>query len=106
MSCENSSSQVSWSVARSTSPLSGEPGFQPVDRRASTRPSPLNALVSVASMRCGLKSAARLRRSEENTSELQSLKRISYAVYCFKKNTSTEKISFMQVQYYYTIRSD
>src|SRR3546814_5073839 len=29
------------------------------------------------------------RRSEENTSELQSLMRISYAVLCLKKNTHT-----------------
>src|SRR3546814_6353191 len=29
--------------------------------------------------------AARLERSEEHTSELQSLMRISYAVFCFKK---------------------
>src|SRR3546814_8493938 len=30
-------------------------------------------------------------RSEEHTSELQSLMRISYAVFCLKKNTKTEK---------------
>src|SRR3546814_10241524 len=30
---------------------------------------------------------ARGRRSEEHTSELQSLMRISYAVFCLKKNT-------------------
>src|SRR3546814_4996983 len=29
-------------------------------------------------------------RSEEHTSELQSLMRISYAVFCFKKNTITK----------------
>src|SRR3546814_4425941 len=29
------------------------------------------------------------RRSEEHTSELQSLMRISYAVFCLKKNTHT-----------------
>src|SRR3546814_10842195 len=29
------------------------------------------------------------RRSEEHTSELQSLMRISYAVFCFKKNNHT-----------------
>src|SRR3546814_7101120 len=29
------------------------------------------------------------RRSEEHTSELQSLMRISYAVFCLKKNTTT-----------------
>src|SRR3546814_1815467 len=30
-------------------------------------------------------------RSEEHTSELQSLMRISYAVFCFKKKTTTTK---------------
>src|SRR3546814_2225309 len=30
---------------------------------------------------------ARLRRSEEHTSELQSIMRISYAVYCLKKKS-------------------
>src|SRR3546814_8890639 len=35
---------------------------------------------------------ARLARSEEHTSELQSLMRISYAVFCLKKkNTYTDK---------------
>src|SRR3546814_10310840 len=29
-------------------------------------------------------------RSEEHTSELQSLMRISYAVFCFKKKTTTD----------------
>src|SRR3546814_2425129 len=38
------------------------------------------------------KSAAFLLRSEEHTSELQSLMRISYAVFCLKKkNTHTNK---------------
>src|SRR3546814_7597466 len=32
-------------------------------------------------------------RSEEHTSELQSLMRISYAVFCLKKNTSNESRS-------------
>src|SRR3546814_3472009 len=31
----------------------------------------------------------RIDRSEEHTSELQSLMRISYAVFCLKKNTNT-----------------
>src|SRR3546814_4424042 len=31
------------------------------------------------------------RRSEEHTSELQSLMRISYAVFCLKKKKNTEK---------------
>src|SRR3546814_10787267 len=37
-------------------------------------------------------SAATVKRSEEHTSELQSLMRISYAVFCLKKKTNhTEK---------------
>src|SRR3546814_10166369 len=35
--------------------------------------------------------SARDRRSEEHTSELQSLMRISYAVFCLKKQTTTYK---------------
>src|SRR3546814_7934518 len=33
-----------------------------------------------------------IRRSEEHTSELQSLMRISYAVFCLKKKTKTTNI--------------
>src|SRR3546814_8471176 len=36
----------------------------------------------------GLGQHRELRRSEEHTSELQSLMRISYAVFCLKKNNS------------------
>src|SRR3546814_3051238 len=36
--------------------------------------------------------AAAADRSEEHTSELQSLMRISYAVFCLKKKTKREKI--------------
>src|SRR3546814_5512563 len=35
---------------------------------------------------------AAARRSEEHTSELQSLMRISYAVFCLKKKTRKQKI--------------
>src|SRR3546814_6882246 len=35
-------------------------------------------------------------RSEEHTSELQSLMRISYAVFCLKKKTKTNKIRSRQ----------
>src|SRR3546814_2851442 len=38
-----------------------------------------------------LESARDYRRSEEHTSELQSLMRISYAVFCLKKKTLTKK---------------
>src|SRR3546814_3281453 len=37
------------------------------------------------------RSAAVRRRSEEHTSELQSLMRISYAVFCLKKKTTSVK---------------
>src|SRR3546814_7922570 len=35
-------------------------------------------------------------RSEEHTSELQSLMRISYAVFCLKKQTNTQLHSFLR----------
>src|SRR3546814_10220767 len=37
----------------------------------------------------GLRHTKRLTRSEEHTSELQSLMRISYAVFCLKKKNNT-----------------
>src|SRR3546814_10260789 len=37
-------------------------------------------------------------RSEEHTSELQSLMRISYAVFCLKKKTYTENNTNLQIQ--------
>src|SRR3546814_1001609 len=38
-------------------------------------------------------------RSEEHTSELQSLMRISYAVFCLKKKKNKKKCSSMTLQY-------
>src|SRR3546814_3544086 len=40
-----------------------------------------------AALKHGVDADALLFRSEEHTSELQSLMRISYAVFCLKKNT-------------------
>src|SRR3546814_9375762 len=37
-------------------------------------------------------------RSEEHTSELQSLMRISYAVFCLKKNTYTTRTQHMHTE--------
>src|SRR3546814_7062356 len=45
------------------------------------------ALVAVPGSEIGLRQIA---RSEEHTSALQSLMRISYAVFCLKKNNNTE----------------
>src|SRR3546814_1354726 len=36
-------------------------------------------------------------RSEEHTSELQSLMRISYAVFCLKKKTKTQQMNKLQL---------
>src|SRR3546814_1531814 len=49
-------------------------------------PDPDECAVAFRSKRCVGLSASRRRRSEEHTSELQSLMRISYAVFCLKKN--------------------
>src|SRR3546814_2123046 len=43
-----------------------------------------------AKQRCGCRGGS-LERSEEHTSELQSLMRISYAVFCLKKKKETYK---------------
>src|SRR3546814_2987025 len=43
------------------------------------------------------------RRSEEQTSELQSLMRISYAVFCLKKKTTTKNISYTRPHRHTTI---
>src|SRR3546814_10074558 len=43
----------------------------------------------------------RWQRSEEHTSELQSLMRISYAVFCLKKKTTTTHITpFYDIHFY------
>src|SRR3546814_8272161 len=48
------------------------------------------------SVKAVYKLAARaIHRSEEHTSELQSLMRISYAVFCFKKKTSKNTIYYL-----------
>src|SRR3546814_10715076 len=47
----------------------------------------------------------RIRRSEEHTSELQSLMRISYAVFCLKKKTKRsehiQRVSYEKFNTYY-----
>src|SRR3546814_18946283 len=49
------------------------------------------ALLPASFVFLGIKVAQR--RSEEHTSELQSLMRTSYAVFCLKKTTNTHKIN-------------
>src|SRR3546814_9710295 len=55
--------------------------------RAPTEPSRR----SPSSRGCRLRRASAWDRSEEHTSELQSLMRISYAVFCLKKKNTQEK---------------
>src|SRR3546814_2582069 len=47
--------------------------------------------VDAAAANKGAAGAERLKRSEEHTSELQSLMRISYAVFCLKKKKNTNE---------------
>src|SRR3546814_3318782 len=42
-------------------------------------------------------------RSEEHTSELQSLMRISYAVFCLKKKTMTKRLIIENTQYNFSL---
>src|SRR3546814_10238184 len=65
----------------------------PMDRRAEEAGSPLCAPITALA---GSSAQSEIRRrsnsrSEEHTSELQSLMRISYAVFCLKKKTSKER---------------
>src|SRR3546814_10594054 len=66
----------------------------------------LHATVSVADLRCSAcsrsitksrvmtRTPSSIVRSEEHTSELQSLMRISYAVFCLKKTTKSVTIKY------------
>src|SRR3546814_5581215 len=68
-------------IARRTRHVSGLPV---AEGAAGGNPGPATAL----GVFLGLKAAVRYKRSEEHTSELQSLMRISYAVFCLKKKTN------------------
>src|SRR3546814_9065470 len=46
------------------------------------------------------RAGGRARRSEEHTSELQSLMRISYAVFCLKKKQNNNSHYFLQKTFY------
>src|SRR3546814_3063945 len=52
------------------------------------KPRPVSACITVMPGPANV-TVGRLARSEEHTSELQSLMRISYAVFCLKKKTTT-----------------
>src|SRR3546814_10475190 len=52
----------------------------------------------IESAMAGMRDAIEDGRSEEHTSELQSLMRISYAVFCLKKKKKQEKTTNTQAQ--------
>src|SRR3546814_7027821 len=52
----------------------------------------IGEILQAAKLRTGVGLTQTRRRSEEHTSELQSLKRISYAVFCLKKKKNNKKI--------------
>src|SRR3546814_3902441 len=85
MSAIASTARTIASTARSkatcASPMSPATG-----RRAATASG-----LSTSATCCGGASPASTRRSEEHTSELQSLMRISYAVFCLKKKKKQSK---------------
>src|SRR3546814_2972668 len=81
------------SVARQPHHLDGAGAVgQAADEAALFKPGdePVNA-------RLGLEGEGVLHRSEEHTSELQSLMRISYAVFCLKKKKKTKKKHVMTI---------
>src|SRR3546814_5599063 len=84
---------------RPTMPITMIPNSTPISRMF-RRMSPLRmwlnscAITPCSSSRLSFSSAPRVTaRSEEHTSELQSLMRISYAVFCLKKKTTYQTIT-------------
>src|SRR3546814_10340739 len=69
--------------SRSATPEKRDPGSSPVDDDAGARPQ--------TTSRNFRKARQPTVRSEEHTSELQSLMRISYAVFCLKKKNQTKR---------------
>src|SRR3546814_9169750 len=67
--------------------------LQSIARRVTGRAGLGKAQVALVAMRPNGEVVAMIGRSEEHTSELQSLMRISYAVFCLKKkkNTTNQK---------------
>src|SRR3546814_4846080 len=80
--------------ARRSAPLDGSEFPQPGARQ----PRRADIERRQALVRARRADAAHLQRSEEHTSELQSLMRISYAVFCLKKNNNNNLKKYV----YYT----
>src|SRR3546814_2785745 len=66
-------------------------GFRPVLSKEMARDAASPWRPATAGPARAARESGRSRRSEEHTSELQSLMRISYAVFCLKKKKQTNK---------------
>src|SRR3546814_10485176 len=87
MSCRSRSSYISFFLMIRRPPRSTRTAHSFPTRRSSDLHTDRSA--SSAGAQPGVRAAkAGARRSEEHTSELQSLMRISYAVFCLKKQTN------------------
>src|SRR3546814_4427779 len=87
-------------VIRAAAPADGvgtEPSCQSGPSMATHRDCPSRAKVRPSNAGC---------RSEEHTSELQSLMRISYAVFCLKKKKQTDKNTTNYHKHYTKNRQD
>src|SRR3546814_5297022 len=71
-------------------------GLLPARKRLGKLPREHRAVDNRFGLPSGRETRLEKRRSEEHTSELQSLMRISYAVFCLKKKTE-HKISEIQI---------
>src|SRR3546814_7502401 len=80
------------SVLRSRRPGRGLPGRRPAPlgpaQRRAAFPAGRRGMNARTAMGATATGIATIERSEEHTSELQSLMRISYAVFCLKKKTT------------------
>src|SRR3546814_8245160 len=90
-----------WKPATSSAPCAPPPATDLPCRRRSKpsadRPAALQAILQTIPATLQIVIPAKA-RSEEHTSELQSLMRISYAVFCLKKTTNQIHISHTQRQ--------
>src|SRR3546814_2305251 len=77
---------------RVTRALADHPNVALVRERIDTLPGEGSTIVATGPLTAAAL-ADSIGRSEEHTSELQSLMRISYAVFCLKKNTKKNKTS-------------
>src|SRR3546814_1619904 len=85
---QSASPQSRRTITGGAIPADGAPPLASISETAVKKPSPIVTFVVSASQRLVTPAC----RSEEHTSELQSLMRISYAVFCLKKKKKNHKL--------------